>query len=298
MTNLTHIDVLAQLSAAEKDSLHAQSDRAGLMHLAGYLAALVLTTGGILAQIPFWPLLLVPQGILLSFLFTLSHEATHKTPFETPWINEVVGHAIAPILALPFIWFRYFHLAHHKYTNDPRMDPEIAGHGRPETWRGYLIYLSEWGYWTSAYRVLISHAAGRITAPYLPARKHRSMRMEARLVLVVQALAVGSLYWSPVMLWTWLVPVLIGQPVLRAYLLAEHGLCPPVADMLENTRTTFTNKVIRWLAWNMPYHIEHHAAPNVPFHALPQLHRHMAEHLKSTSDGYVDFTKSYASKLK
>jgi fatty acid desaturase len=46
----------------------------------------------------------------------------------------------------------------------------------------------------------------------------------------------------------------------------------------------------------MPYHAEHHAFPNVPFHKLPDLHRHTAPHLKSTSDGYAafnaDFTRS------
>jgi fatty acid desaturase len=67
--------------------------------------------------------------------------------------------------------------------------------------------------------------------------------------------------------------------------------------MLENTRTTFTTRLVRFLSWNMPYHIEHHSAPNVPFHQLPALHREMHDHLVTTSPGYVAFTRDYVASL-
>ena len=88
--------------------------------------------------------------------------------------------------------------------------------------------------------------------------------------------------------------LLLGQPVLRLYLLAEHGRCPFVANMFENTRTTFTNALVRRLAWNMPYHAEHHAWPVVPFHRLPDLHVMTAPHLRVTAPGYAAFTVDYA----
>jgi fatty acid desaturase len=87
--------------------------------------------------------------------------------------------------------------------------------------------------------------------------------------------------------------MLLGQPVLRVYLLAEHGDCPFVANMLENTRTTFTTGLVRFLAWNMPYHAEHHACPTVPFHQLPALHHAIKDELKVTSPGYVAFTRDW-----
>jgi fatty acid desaturase len=298
LTNMDHVAALSRLPDDRKAVLTARSDRAGLSHLALYLGALTCCTAGIVAQVPFWGLLVLPQGVLLSFLFTLSHECTHQTPFRARWLNEACGHAIGAILALPFTWFRYFHLAHHRFTNDPANDPELAGGGRPETWGDYLVYLSGWGFWRGGYGVLISHAAGRVTAPYLPPRKHTAMVREARIILALHGAALISLAWSPLLLWVWIVPAIAGQPVLRAYLLAEHGHCPPVADMLENSRTTFTNRLIRFLAWNMPYHAEHHAFPAVPFHRLPDLHRDLAPHLKSTSPGYGAFTADYARGLR
>ena len=36
-----------------------------------------------------------------------------------------------------------------------------------------------------------------------------------------------------------------------------------------------------FLAWNMPYHAEHHAFPAVPFHNLPAVNRLIAPRLKT-----------------
>ena len=90
-----------------------------------------------------------------------------------------------------------------------------------------------------------------------------------------------------------MLPLVLGQPFLRAYLLAEHGLCPQVANMFKNTHTTFTNRVIRFLAWNMPYHAEHHAYPAVRFYKLAQFHALTRDQLVSTSDGYLRFHMEY-----
>jgi fatty acid desaturase len=57
--------------------------------------------------------------------------------------------------------------------------------------------------------------------------------------------------------------------------------------MLENTRTTYTNALVRALAWNMPYHAEHHAYPAVPFHRLAEVNRVIAPRLKVTAPGYI-----------
>lgn len=294
---MDHIAFIRTLDPARKAALHERSDLRGLAHLAGHVGALLAMAVYIGVEGPLWGLALLPYGIAMVFLFTLSHECTHGTPFSRPWISDLVGHAVSLPLMLPFTWFRYFHLAHHKHTNDPDRDPELAGGGRPAGWAAYLRYLSGWGYWSGNAATLWANARGRIDAPYLPARRHAAMRRDARVLLALYALLALSLTVSPLALWLWIVPALIGQPFLRLYLLAEHGHCPPVANMLENTRTTLTNAVVRFLAWNMPYHAEHHAMPMVPFHALPRLHADIAAHLKSVSNGYGEFTAAYVRAL-
>jgi fatty acid desaturase len=134
---------------------------------------------------------------------------------------------------------------------------------------------------------------GRVVDDFVPDGAKARVVREARWMAAGYGLAALTLICSPVLLWVWVVPVLLGQPFLRLYLLAEHGDCPRVANMFQNTRTTFTNRLVRLLAWNMPYHVEHHVWPAVPFHRLPEVHALMKDELRVTSDGYAAFSREY-----
>lgn len=274
-------------------ALTRKNDAAGLRHLAGHLGLICLLGVLIALRVPGWWGLLPLQGIALCFLFTLEHECTHKTPFAHQGLNEWVGRGCGLAILLPFEWFRYFHLAHHRHTNIPGKDPELLSGARPEGWRAFVRHVSGLPYWWGMAHQIVVNACGRAKGPYLPARVLPRLRREARWMLVAYAVGALSLLVSPLLLWVWIVPLLLGQPFLRLYLLAEHGRCPQVANMFENTRTTYTTAVVRFLAWNMPYHVEHHAHPNVPFHQLPALHRHTQAHLKVTAAGYTRFARAY-----
>ena len=153
-------------------------------------------------------------------------------------------------------------------------------------------------YWSEA-KGLVTNALGRGKAAYIPARGEAKVQREAVVMLALYALLAALSVWfeTAVLVRAWIVPALIGQPFLRLYLLAEHGRCPFVANMLENTRTTATNWVVRKLAWNMPYHAEHHSYPSVPFHKLPEFHAIVEAHLKETERGYVSFNAKYIASL-
>jgi fatty acid desaturase len=280
------------LAPEERAALAALSDGPGLRHLLLHAGAIAATGTLIAAQVPFWPLLLPVHGVLLIFLFTLAHECTHATPFASRRLNEAVGHACGALLILPFRWFRLFHLAHHRWTNLPGKDPELVG-GKPETVGQWALHVSGLPVWRGQATTLWRLAWGTFDAPYVPPRARRPMAREARVLLALYALAGLSLVVSPLLLWLWIVPLLLGQPVLRLYLLAEHGDCPFVADMLQNTRTTLTNRLVRVLAWNMPFHAEHHAHPTIPFHRLPLVHERLRARLGVTAEGYVAFNRAY-----
>lgn len=295
---MDHKQFTASLPRETLARLNRTENAAGLRHLAGH-AGLILGLGVWIAQGWWlWPLAVVAQGIVLCFLFTLEHEATHKTPFATPWLNEWVGRIAGLLICQPFEWFRYFHLAHHRHTNIPGKDPELIAGQKPETWSAFIAHVSGLPFWWAMIRQTIGNALGRDPGGYVPDRARPRVRREARLMLAVYAAALTSLAVTPLLFRVWLLPCLLGQPFLRLYLLAEHGRCPFVADMLENTRTTFTNRAVRFVAWNMPYHVEHHTLPNVPFHKLPDLHAVMAGHHRVTAEGYTAFTRDYARGLR
>ncbi|MEM7176779.1 MAG: fatty acid desaturase [Pseudomonadota bacterium] len=291
---MDHKEFLAGLTADQRLALTARSDRPGLIHLAQHWGAIAVMSVLIFVGVPGWPLLLPVQGVLLVFLFTLLHETAHRTPFASERINVWVGRVCGFVIMLPPEWFRLFHMAHHRFTNDPGRDPEL-GFEKPQAWRDYLVHLSGLPILKSHLVTLIDCARGRLDAPYLPASAHPRIRREAQVMIalylgIIIAGLVGGAVW---LIWVWVVPVLLGQPFLRLYLMAEHGRCPAVADMFENTRTTFTTRLVRWLAWNMPYHAEHHALPTVPFHRLPAFHALANPHLKVTERGYWRFHRAY-----
>ena len=276
-------------------ALAARSDRRGLAQLAGHLGAL-LVSGMLVAQALGSPWLLpamLLHGVLLTFLFAPLHETIHRTAFRSRWLNDATAWLCGLALALPPASFRAFHLAHHRHTQDPAHDPELA-EPKPDLRWTYLRHVSGLPYWWSCIASLARHACGRVDEPFVTARLRPAIVREARLYLAVYGLAVAVSIsaGSTVLLTFWLIPALLGQPFLRCYLLAEHTGCPLVADMLRNTRTTRSLAVVRRLAWNMPYHAEHHALPFVPFHALPAAHRLLEQRIEVQATGYIAVNRS------
>lgn len=295
---MDHKDYLKSLAPETRARLTAKSDAAGLARLAAHLGLIALFGAVIAARPPLWPALLPIQGVLIAFLFTLQHETTHKTPFATEWLNEAVGRFCGVAIFQPFLWFRHFHLAHHRHTNDPERDPELAGRAKPESWGELALHLSCLLYWRDKAAVLWGNAFRPIDAPYLPARLHSRLRREARAMLGLYAVAgLLAIHVWPAIFWVWIAPLAFGFPALRLYLLAEHGRCPLVANMFDNTRTTYTNAAVRFLAWNMPYHAEHHVLPQAPFHQLPSLNREIRARLAVTSPGYAAFARDYVARF-
>lgn len=285
----------AIIGKAELKQLSERSDAPGLLQLVAHLTVLA-ATGAAIAQgmgtILVWPAMLA-HGIVLAFLFAPLHETIHRTAFHSRFLNDAAAFVIGVLQVLPRDYFRAFHFAHHRFTQEAANDPELAS-PKPATTLQFLWCVSGLPYWISGFRGLILHACGIAREPfYGTGRVRRAVILEARIVLAIYCVALaGSLAaGSALLLWYWVIPALLGQPFLRLYLLAEHSACPRSADMLENSRTTYTNALVRFLAWNMPYHAEHHAWPSIPFHALPQANALIRDRLRTTAQGYAAATR-------
>ncbi len=295
---MDHRAFLVSLDTARRRHLTARSDLIGLVHLAGHWGAILSLSALVVLKVPGWPFLMLPLGILLVFLFTLMHEAAHFTPFASQWINRVVSHTCGLILFLPANWFRYFHMAHHRHTQDPDRDPELATPKPSNVWQ-YIVHVSGIPVYRGHLTAILRNAFFYRSEPYLPRSASAKLKLEARLMLAFY----GGVFTACIalnlheILIVWLVPLLLGQPFLRLYLLAEHAGCPQDRDMFANTRTVQTNWFIRKLAWNMPYHAEHHAYPTVPFHRLDELHQLTRPHLKVTAPGYAHFNRQFIASL-
>lgn len=287
----------AEQAAGEMKRLAIRSDRPGLLRLGAHLAAIAAAAGLVVLGRVIWEqqtwagaLVAVPGtgvlGLLLVFLFAPLHESIHRTAFRRRWLNDAVATVAGAVLVLPPAWFRAYHMAHHRHTQDPDRDPERmfppVGSRADYLWR-----LSGIPYWTGQIAGLVARAAGRADAPFLSAATGRDVVLEARVYVgFYAAVLLGSVSWGgTLLLWIWVVPVVVAMPALRGFLMAEHDGCPECPDMLRNSRTTETVPMVAWLAWNMNRHTAHHAHPGVPFHALPALDRRLGSRVQVREAG-------------
>ena len=72
-----------------------------------------------------WLALAIASLALLG-AFPAMHEAGHSTAFANPRLNDIVVTVGAFLMLQAPSFFREFHWQHHRKTQDPKLDPEIA----------------------------------------------------------------------------------------------------------------------------------------------------------------------------
>ena len=282
--------------------LYMRSNLAGALQTSAHL--LLLVAGGwlVLETRGTWWVLpaLVLQGIFVNALFAAMHESVHYGSFRTRWMADVLAFFSGAALLNNAGFYRHYHMAHHRYTQDPARDPELVTSGTPKTWGNYLYRMSVIPYLKLRVRDIFLFPFGyRGGVTYIHDGAWPEVRRWGRWLLAFYALLIaGSIaLQTTAVLWVWFLPLLISAPLLRMYLVCEHTLCPNSDDGFANTRTTLTNPLLRFLMWNLPFHAEHHLFPNIAFHHLPEAHKHLRPHLKYVAKGYIQVTGEIMSTL-
>lgn len=272
-------------------ALSARSDAKGLARLATHVALLAATGALVWWAGESWWLLpaMAVHGIVVAFVFCGHHELIHRTVFRRHRPNDALAFVTGFLVFYPAFYLRQFHYAHHRYTQDPERDPELVT-PPPTTPGAYLWWAVGVPYWWRRFGTSFVHAfTGRAKQPFIRDSEVAACVAEARWMWAgyILVIALSVYFESWVAAKYWFGAILLGQPWLRLYLMAEHTGCAAGDDMIANARTTLTNPLVRLLAWNMPYHTEHHVFPSVPFHSLPALHAAIKPHLAVVAPGYV-----------
>lgn len=253
------------------------SDARGTLQALSHLGAIAAT--GTLLWVTYGTWWAVPvfmvHGALINFLYAGQHELSHFTVFRTRWLNEWVGRVFGFALFYPRTFDLVQHVAHHRFTQDWRRDGELARDRY--TLSSYLWWMSGVSYWYTRWRRILRFSHGLVTEPYLPPKRHHEFIREARIhaagYALIAAVSVAEQSWAAVTLW--LAPMLAMKFVHQLQNTIEHLGLSHEPNVLVNTRSTRTNAVLRWAAWQMQYHTAHHAFPGVPFHHLRELHEHI-----------------------
>ena len=279
------------LSKSSLNSLRQRNNLIGLIYLGVHLCTLAVT--GSLVYATMGSLWVVPSmiiyGSIIVFLFAPMHECSHFTAFRSRWLNYFVGMFAAVVTIRPFLYFKWRHAEHHTYAQDPTRDPDAVA--MPQSFRQYVVLILGAKFWPKMIGTLWRGCTGRFDQAeqgYIPHGELYKVSLEIRIMVFFYALialaSVLSGSWVAVIYW--LLPRVLGEPVLRAIRMAEHTGAQESPDLLSNTRTTLSNPIFRTLFWNMPFHAEHHIAASVPFHALGRLHEEIKPHLRCVGEGY------------
>jgi fatty acid desaturase len=262
------------IAPARLKALSVKSDWRGFAQLGSHVAALALS--GVALSLTWGSWLAVPifmiHGTLINFLYAGQHELSHWTVFRTKKLNEIFGRLFGFILFYPRDFDQIQHFAHHRYTQDWEKDGELARDRY--TLASYLLWVLGPTYWYTRIRRILRFSLAIVTEPYIPVDRKADVIREARWhvagYVAIAALSVATGSWAAVQFW--LLPMLVMKPAHQLQNTIEHLGLPHVDAITDNTRTTRTNALMRWMCWNMQYHTAHHAFPGVPCYALPQLH--------------------------
>tara|TARA_B100000686_G_scaffold339536_1_gene413786 strand:- start:126 stop:722 length:597 start_codon:yes stop_codon:yes gene_type:complete len=187
---------------------------------------------------------------------------------------------------------------HHRNTQNTKKDPEL-GKEHPKTIGSYIFLISGVKIWTDLINNFFRLLSGNANKSYIKKHNIKKMVFEARIVFVIYLLLffVSFNLNNGLLFYAWIIPMFIGQPFLRLFLLAEHCFCDLTTDMTKNSRTTKSNFLVRFFMWNMNYHTEHHCTPGIPFHKLQEYQKKNEHDVKYQELSYFNFHKKYLIRL-
>ncbi len=158
------------LDRARVRELSERSDAEGFRQLAAHMAILAATGTLLWLSLDIWwlaPPAMTIHGIVVAFVFTGHHEMIHRTVFKSRWLNDRIAFITGFVVFYPAYYFRLFHFAHHRYTQDPERDPELAS-PPPKSAGAYIWWTIGIPYWHRRFGTSFIHAfTGRAKQPFV-----------------------------------------------------------------------------------------------------------------------------------
>lgn len=300
-----------QVRRAMKDEHRKRTTWEGLASFLGS-GSLWLIIAVAIAFVPWWaqiPLALF-NGLLISIIFVVGHDAAHGALFPKRWMNRLAGRlGLLPALHPLSSWVHSHNRLHHAFTNIkekdssfPPLDPSEYRKlnavqrwmtRRYRTWYGlgFYYFMEVWLKWE-----------------LLPSKDHRpknprAFRNDRLIVLAFTAIWLTVLAWGadwqPVgIVWNWLVGFALPQFVwnwLIGFIIFQQHTHPRVAwfSHLDNPSPTFFQmqvqatpylhfpKIFRWTMRQIMEHTAHHTDPLIPLYHLPEAQQEMQKNYRS-----------------
>ncbi len=271
---------LSQYVGALRPQLSAEAFRPAHSRLAWipvHLAIIVVAAAAIArAWVP-WPivpLLSLAIGASFACLTFLAHEAMHGGVVRDKRArNAVAWIGFLPFTLAPRLWAAWHDRVHHataNFADDPDIYPTLAEYRASSRirffvnafslggrrWRGVLSLVL--GFTVQSMHQLIAATS----SGFLSARERR---------IAIAETAIGVMLWAGVamivgflpFLFIYVMPLVVANMVVMAFILTNHNLSPRVAinDPLASGLSVTSPRWIEWLTLRFGYHVEHHLFP-------------------------------------
>jgi fatty acid desaturase len=214
---------------------------------------------GVMGQIPFWVCTIV-NSIFSFLMFSVAHDATHNAISRTKWLNDTLGHIglmfFGPFSPLPVA--RWIHIQHHRFTNDPELDPDAYAHKSdwltPLRWMNFDYYYTQY---------FLKHGGKQV--------KRHAVHLIVHFLVVLGAIGFGVwMGYGLELLMLWLLPTRINSFLFELmFVYLPHG---PFETKAQDDPFKATSIRQGWEVLLTPlmayqnYHLAHHLYPTAPFY--------------------------------
>lgn len=251
--------------------------RSRLWFVPAHLAIIATATAAIAySWVPWFivPLLSLVIGASFAGMTFIAHEVLHGAIVRNKRLQYAIGWVgFLPFVVSPRLWVGWHNGDHHARTNlpdDPDAYPTLDDYRRQRTarfsvnmfslggrrWRGVLSLVLGFSV-QSAAQLLLARRSGCLTA-----QQHRRAMLDTALGLAFWATVAALVGFVP-FLFVFVVPLLIANACVMAFILTNHSLSPRVSinDPLISALTVTTPRIVSWLTLGFGFHVEHHLFP-------------------------------------
>lgn len=231
-------------------------------------------------------------GLNIAHGVHLQHQTLHLSGFRSRRANEVAGVLLGLPALVSYYQYRISHLFHHAKIGTPEHNATYDFRFRQRSWleRARMYLLPQ--HCLAFPSQMLRFVRGIDIHPYRPAQQPNVRRFYgvAAVALLLLALwCIGERSAAPAVIWL-IALTGVALPVHALTEYPEHVGCERQStDLFANTRSISSNALMRWYTNANNLHVEHHVAPDLPFHRLAPLHHRLRPLMQHVEPGYLAF---------
>jgi fatty acid desaturase len=277
---------VAELRSALPDgALEPARSRALLVPLyLGVIAAAIVAVARGWIPWPIVPVVSVIIGATFACLTFVAHEALHGGIVRDKVRQQLIGWlGFLPFTLSPRLWVAWHNRSHHGHTQLPEDPDSYATLARYRARRSTRFSVDAFSLGGRRWRGLLSLALGFTvqSADQLVSARARGFLSPREFAFALAETAAGVAVWLAVALYVgplaflfvYVLPLLIGNACVMAFILTNHSLSPRIAinDPLISGLSVTTPRVIDRLTLRFGYHVEHHLFPAMSSRHAPAI---------------------------